>query len=88
MKSKSVKVIKNDIKNSKLDKPLKSLIKKHTNETNLFYNTRLKFINSFNLTKSNLKLYEMYSNILINILFLQCRYNKKTEKIINEYINS
>jgi hypothetical protein len=32
------------------------------------------------------KLYEMYSDILINMIYLKCRYEKKTEKMILTYI--
>jgi hypothetical protein len=29
----------------------------------------------------------MYSNILINMVFLKCKYSPKTEKKIKDYIN-
>ena len=65
----------------------KFVIKRNKNEIDLFYNIRKLFINTNNpKTKTNFLLTEMYSNILINMLFLKCRYEKKTEKPIINFI--
>jgi hypothetical protein len=63
------------------------IIKKNKNEIDLYYNIRKIFITKQNpKTKSKFLLIEMYSNILINILFLKCRYSEKTEKNIINFI--
>ena len=63
-------------------------IKKNENEINLYYNIRKLFIELLK-PKNNkeYKLYEAYSNIFINILFLKCRYNEKTEKFIKKFLS-
>lgn len=63
-------------------------LEKNENEINLYFTIRKIFIQT--LKPKNLKefkLYEMYSNILINILFLKCHYQTKTEKKIKDFIN-
>jgi hypothetical protein len=62
-------------------------IKKKENEVDLFFNIRKIFVNSFKPKniKEN-KLYEMYSNIFIYMIFYKCRYNDKTEKIIKKFL--
>jgi hypothetical protein len=64
-----------------------NLIKKGKDEINLYYNLRKEFIILSNpKSDKEFKLYEMYSHILIDIIFLKCRYEKKTEKMILTYI--
>lgn len=68
---------------------MKYILKKNKNEILLYYNIRKLFIDITNpKTEKKFKLYEMYSNILINIIFLKCRYEKKTEKIIINFIKN
>jgi hypothetical protein len=64
-------------------------IKKKDDEIYLYYNIRKIFIDSLK-PKNNkeLKLFDMYSNILINVLFLKCRYSDNTEKIIKKFIKN
>lgn len=63
------------------------IIKRNKNEIDLYYNLRKFFIMKENpKTKSKLLLVEMYSNILINMIFLKCRYSSKTEKPIINFI--
>lgn len=56
--------------------------KKTKNEILLYYNIRKLFLKKMGDTKLN----NMYSNILINILFLNCRYNQSTELIIKNFM--
>ena len=64
-------------------------VKKHDNEVLIYYNLRKEFI-KLSEPKNNkeLKLYEMYSNILINMIFLKCRYQEKTEKNIKKFMKN
>ena len=58
---------------------MKYIIKKNYIELDKYYSIRKKYIESIDpKTKKELLLYENYSNILINILYLGCKYNKKT----------
>ena len=50
------------------------------------YNYNL-YLQRMNYNKE-LKLFEMYSNIFINILFLKCRYSSNTEKIIKKFLKN
>jgi len=62
-------------------------LKKYENEIDLYYNVRKLFIEL--LKPKNLKetkLYEAYSHIFINIIFLKCRYEEKTEKFIKDFL--
>jgi hypothetical protein len=60
---------------------------KDDDEIYLYYNIRKIFINNLNpKNKKEFKLFEMYSHILINILFLKCRYSKNTEEKIKYFI--
>jgi len=75
------------MKKKNIKKNNKLIIKRNKNEIDLYYNIRKLFINTDNpKTKSKFLLSEMYSNILINMLFLRCRYCKKTEKPIINFI--
>jgi hypothetical protein len=70
-----------------MNKKNKFSIKKKEHEIFLYYELRKIFVDSFK-PKNNkeFKLLEMYSNIFINILFLKCRYNTKTEKKIKDFM--
>jgi hypothetical protein len=56
-------------------------------ELNAHFYLRKLFID-FNTpkTKKNFELLDMYSHVLINIIFLKCRYSTKTEKKIKDFI--
>lgn len=58
--------------------------KKTKNEILLYYNIRKLFLKKMGDTKLN----NMYSNILINIVFLNCRYNQSTELIIKKFMET
>jgi len=62
-------------------------VEKHDNEVLAYYNLRKIFI-ELSKPKNNkeLKLYEMYSNILINMIFLKCKYQEKTENNIKKFM--
>lgn len=63
------------------------LVKKDS-EIQLFFDIRRIFIElSKPINKKEFDLINMYSNILINILFLKCRYDHKTEKFIKKIIH-
>jgi hypothetical protein len=70
-----------------MSKKTKFFIQKKEDEIFLYYELRKIFVDSFK-PKNNkeFKLLEMYSNILINIVFLKCRYSDKTEKKIKDFI--
>lgn len=62
-------------------------IKKDDNEIYLYYNLRKKFIEMKEPKNTKeMKLYEMYSYIFINMLFLKCRYKEKTENVIYQFL--
>jgi len=91
IKVKVNKKINIDIDESKINNlnknNLKFDIKRNKNEIDLYYDIRKFFIFKNNpVTQSKFLLIQMYSNILINIIFLKCRYEKKTEKLIVEFI--
>ena len=68
-------------------KKFKYNIIKKDNEINLYYNIRKLFIENNNpKNEKELKSYENYSHILINIIFLKCRYSTKTEKVIKDFM--
>ena len=60
---------------------------KKNDEINLYFNIRKSFIELMN-PKNNkqLKLYDMYSHIFINMIFLKCRYSDKTESVIKDFL--
>ena len=62
-------------------------IKENNNEPNKFYTLRNKFIT--NLKPKNdkeLSLISMYSHILVNMVYLKCRYEDKIEKKMYKYL--
>jgi hypothetical protein len=63
-------------------------IKKYENEIDLYFNIRKLFIELLN-PKNNkeYKLYESYSHMFINIVFLKCRYEEKSEKFIKIFLD-
>jgi hypothetical protein len=66
---------------------MKYILERNYSEILLYYNIRKIFIEYNNpKTEKKFKLYEMYSNILISMIFLKCRFSKKTEKIIIDFI--
>ncbi len=68
-------------------KKFKYNIIKKDDEINLYYNIRKLFIENNNpKNEKELKSYENYSHIFINILFLKCRYSTKSEKVIKDFL--
>ena len=56
-------------------------------EPEIFFKIRKLFIELLNPeNKKKLELYKMYSNIFINIFFLDCRYQSKTENFIKNFL--
>lgn len=71
----------------KKNKKFTYILKKHDHEISLKYNLRKFFIETQHpQNKNELELYIMYSNILINMIFLKCRYHDKTEKIVKKFL--
>ena len=69
-------------------KSKKYTIKKHENEINLFFNIRELFVELLKpKNNTELKLYESYSNMFIDIIFLNCRYNEENEKFIKNFLD-
>ena len=63
------------------------LIKKNNNEPDKFYNLKNKFIEELKpKNEKQLLIISMYSNILINMVYLKCRYNSKIEKKMYNYL--
>ncbi len=62
------------------------VIKKDTELNAHFYLRKLFIDTNSPKTIKNFKLLDMYSHILINIIFLKCRYSPKTEKKIKNFI--
>ncbi len=60
--------------------------KKH-NEPEIFFKLRDKFINELKpKNEKELELLSMYSKILVNMVYLKCRYSDKTEKNLLKYL--
>lgn len=67
---------------------MKYIIERNKDEIDLYYNIRKVFIDKSNPKNiKEFRLITMYSHILINILFLKCRYENKTEKKIKEFLD-
>jgi len=63
------------------------ILKKKENEIHKYFMVRDSFIKLLNpKNEKQFKLYEAYSNIFINIFFLKCRYNMKTEEFIKKFM--
>ena len=63
-------------------------IEKKEDEIELYYEIRKIFIDTQKpKTLKQFKLANMYSNVLINMLFLQCKYQTKTEKRIKDFLS-
>lgn len=66
---------------------MKLNIQKNKYESNNYFELRKKFIQITNpKTNKDLIYYDNLSKIFINMIFLKCRYNKKTEKNINNIV--
>jgi len=71
----------------KKDKTTLFKIKRRDFEPELFFKIRNTFIDLLKpKNKNELDLYDMYSNIFINIFFLDCRYQAKTENFIKDFL--
>jgi hypothetical protein len=69
------------------NKIFKYKIEKKDNEIELYFSIRKNFIESLKPKNiKELKLLNMYSNILLNMLFLKCKYEIKTEKKIMSFL--
>jgi hypothetical protein len=86
------KIIKNKekiniSKKTNKEKKFSYIVIKKENEPELFFKVRKLFIDLLKPeNKTKLELYNMYSNIFVNIFFLDCRYQAKTEKFIKDFL--
>ena len=63
-------------------------LKKYENEIDLYFNIRKLFVELLEPKNTKeYKLYESYSHMFINIIFLKCRYEEKSEKIIKKFLD-
>jgi hypothetical protein len=68
-------------------KSFKFLIKEKHNEPNKFYTLRSKFITNLKpKDDKTLLVISMYSQILVNMVYLKCRYQEKIEKKVYKYL--
>ena len=85
----SKKISKKIDKNKSIkNKKNKYKLEKGSNEVEIYYQLRNLFIDKMKPKKMNKKefnLLKMYSNILINMIFLKCRYRDETEEIIKKF---
>lgn len=83
-KKTSIKIDKNKSKKNKYK------LEKEHDEVEIYYQLRNLFIDKMKPKKMNKKefnLLKMYSNILINMIFLKCRYRDETEEIIKKFFS-
>lgn len=88
--NKEIKIKKTKTKDVKNKDNKKYILVRRDNEVDIYFELRELFFNKMKpkkLTEKSFKLYEMYSDILINIIFLKCRYQEKTESIIKQFFN-
>ena len=87
--NKKINIKKKSVKRNSVNKNIiQHELKKYYYESDFIYNIRKRFIDFYKpKNEKEFKLYEMYSNILINMVFLKCKYSPKTEKKIKDYIN-
>ena len=63
-------------------------LKKNENEIDLYFNIRKLFIELLKAkNKKEYNLYESYSHMFINIVFLKCRYEEKSEIFIKNFLD-
>ena len=60
---------------------------KNNNENDISYNIRKSFIEILGpKNEKEFNLYNMYSNIFVNMIYLKCRYSENTEKFIKNFL--
>ena len=64
-------------------KTYKYILIKNNNENDISYNVRKSFLEILKpKNQKEFNLYNMYSNIFVNMIYLKCKYSEKTEKFI------
>ena len=64
------------------------VVYKKDNESNKLYEIRKKFVEELKpKNKKDLEMITQYSNILIDIVFLKCKYDKKTMNKMKKYLD-
>ena len=62
-------------------------LQENKNEPNIFFKLRDTFINELKpKNEKEFALLSMYSKILVNMVYLKCRYSDKTEKNLLKYL--
>ena len=60
---------------------------KNYNENDISYNIRKSFVKILEpKNEKEFNLYNMYSNIFVNMIYLKCRYSENTEKFIKNFL--
>ena len=60
---------------------------KNNNENDISYNIRKSFVEILEpKNEKEFNLYNMYSNIFVNMIYLKCRYSENTEKFIKNFL--
>jgi len=68
-------------------KTYKYILIKNNNENDISYNVRKSFLEILKpKDQKEFNLYNMYSNIFVNMIYLKCRYSEKTEKFIKNFL--
>jgi hypothetical protein len=68
-------------------KTYKYILIKNNNENDISYNVRKSFLEILKpKNQKEFNLYNMYSNIFVNMIYLKCKYSEKTEKFIKNFL--
>jgi hypothetical protein len=68
-------------------KTYKYILIKNNNENDISYNVRKSFLEILKpKDQKEFNLYNMYSNIFVNMIYLKCKYSEKTEKFIKNFL--
>ena len=70
-----------------IKKAYKYILNKNNIENNVSYSIRKSFIEILKpKNEKEFNLYNMYSNIFVNMIYLKCRYSENTEKFIKNFL--
>jgi hypothetical protein len=70
-----------------IKKAYRYILDKNNTENNISYSIRKSFIEILKpKNEKEFNLYNMYSNIFVNMIYLKCRYSHDTEKFIKNFL--